>query len=50
MIHAQVPAANVTLRRSSGGVFEVTVQGRLRYSKKAEGRFPTDEEIRAVVG
>ncbi len=30
---------------SSGGVFEVTVGGKLVFSKKRQGRFPTDEEI-----
>jgi selT/selW/selH-like putative selenoprotein len=32
------------MRRSSGGVFEITVDGRLGFSKKATGRFPSDEE------
>jgi selenoprotein W-related protein len=31
-----------------GGAFEITVDGRLVFSKKALGRFPTDEEIDAV--
>ncbi|MCB1161872.1 MAG: SelT/SelW/SelH family protein [Candidatus Latescibacteria bacterium] len=35
--------------RSGGGVFEVTVGGRLVFSKKAEGRFPEDEEIFAAI-
>jgi selT/selW/selH-like putative selenoprotein len=30
------------------GVFDVTVDGRLAYSKKQTGRFPTDEEIEAI--
>jgi len=30
------------------GVFEITVDGQLAYSKKAMGRFPTDEEVDAV--
>jgi selenoprotein W-related protein len=30
---------------SSGGVFEVTVDGKLVFSKKREGRFPADDEI-----
>jgi selT/selW/selH-like putative selenoprotein len=30
------------------GVFEITVDGRLLFSKKAMGRFPTDEEIDAL--
>jgi selT/selW/selH-like putative selenoprotein len=35
----------LSLRRSSGGVFEIRVDGRLAFSKKATGRFPTREEI-----
>jgi selenoprotein W-related protein len=30
---------------SSGGVFEITVDGKKVYSKKALGRFPEDGEI-----
>jgi selT/selW/selH-like putative selenoprotein len=44
------PSADVSLRRSSGGVFEVTVDGRLAFSKKAEGRFPNDEELVGCLG
>jgi len=40
------PSAQVNLRRSTGGVFEIKVDGRVAFSKKAEGRFPTREEIR----
>jgi len=39
----------VTLKRSGGGVFEVTVDGRLAYSKKATGVFPTDAEVFATI-
>tara|TARA_B100001167_G_scaffold68749_1_gene40722 strand:+ start:351 stop:470 length:120 start_codon:yes stop_codon:yes gene_type:complete len=35
----------VTLTASDGGKFEITVDGRLAYSKKAMGRFPTDAEL-----
>ena len=38
------PGVQVTMRRSGGGVFEITVDGRLGFSKKATGRFPSDEE------
>ena len=38
------------LRKSGGGVFEITVDGKLAYSKKATGRFPTDEEVLATLG
>lgn len=37
------------LVRSSGGVFEVFVNGQLKFSKKAVGRFPTDAEIDELV-
>ncbi len=40
--------ADVTLTASGGGKFEITVDGRLVYSKKAMGRFPTDEELDAL--
>ncbi|MFY0614569.1 MAG: Rdx family protein [Hyphomicrobiaceae bacterium] len=45
----QNPSADVTLVRSGGGVFEITVDGKLAYSKKATGRFPTDEEVTACL-
>jgi predicted Rdx family selenoprotein len=38
----------VELVRSSGGVFDITVDGALKFSKQATGRFPTDAEIDAV--
>jgi predicted Rdx family selenoprotein len=39
------PDADIALKKSGGGVFEFTVEGRLTYSKKATGRFPTDQEV-----
>ena len=33
------------LIEGSGGVFEVKVDGRLVYSKKATGRFPENDEV-----
>jgi selT/selW/selH-like putative selenoprotein len=47
LIEKTAPGTQVELRKSGGGVFEVTVNGRLAYSKKATGRFPTDEEVHA---
>jgi len=44
------PSADISLRRSSGGVFEITVDGRLAFSKKAAGRFPNDEELVGCLG
>lgn len=40
--------AEVELLRSSGGVFEIMIDGVLKFSKKALGRFPTDAEIAAL--
>ena len=43
------PDASITLRRSGGGVFEVVVNGALRYSKKSNGRFPTEAELLSCI-
>ena len=40
--------ADVELVRSSGGVFEVTVDDRLVFSKKALGRFPEQGELKGL--
>jgi len=37
--------ATVELIESKGGVFEVTVDGQLIYSKKATGEFPDPEKL-----
>jgi selT/selW/selH-like putative selenoprotein len=50
LILKKLPSAEVSLRRSGGGVFEIKADGRLAFSKKAAGRFPTDEEITGSVG
>jgi predicted Rdx family selenoprotein len=39
------PSAQISLRQSGGGVLEIRVDGRLAFSKKAIGGFPTNEEI-----
>ena len=39
----------MTLKRSGGGVFEIRVDDRIAYSKKATNRFPTDAEIISTV-
>lgn len=41
--------AEVELKASSGGVFEVVVEGDLLYSKKALGRFPEDGEVESLM-
>lgn len=35
----------VELIKSSGGVYEITVNGDLIYSKRRTGAFPTEDEI-----
>ena len=49
MIVRKAPGTEVSLRKSGGGVFEITVDGRLRYSKKQTGRFPTEDEVLAAI-
>lgn len=34
--------------KGAGGVFEISVDGRIGFSKKATGRFPTDDEVIAA--
>lgn len=46
-IRAHFPDAQVELIPSRGGVFEVTADGELIYSKKATGRHATWEEVYA---
>jgi selT/selW/selH-like putative selenoprotein len=50
MILARSPGSQIAVRKSGGGVFEITVDGRLAFSKKASGRFPTDEEVLGILG
>ena len=40
--------AEVELVPGVGGVFEITVDGELKFSKKQLGRFPTDDEVVAT--
>ena len=40
--------ADVELVKSGGGVFEVTVDDRLVFSKKALGRFPEQGELKGL--
>jgi predicted Rdx family selenoprotein len=37
--------AEIEFLDGSGGVFELTQGGQVLFSKKALGRFPTDEEL-----
>jgi selT/selW/selH-like putative selenoprotein len=50
MILKTQPSAQVSLKKSGGGVFEIMVDGRLAYSKKATGEFPTDEQVMRTLG
>ena len=45
---SRVDGAETELVKSSGGVFEITLDGALVYSKKATGRFPTWKEVEAI--
>jgi len=40
--------AEVELVPGVGGVFEITVDGQLKFSKKQTGRFPSDDEVIAT--
>lgn len=44
----RLAGAEVRLVKSRGGVFEVTVDGVLKFSKKELGRFPSDDEVAAL--
>jgi len=44
----QKAKVEVELVKSSGGVFEITVDGAAGFSKKQAGRFPTDDEVMAL--
>ena len=41
--------ADYTLVPSRGGVFEISADDDVKWSKKAEGRFPTDDELEAII-
>ena len=41
--------SELTLVPSSGGRFEVSLEGRLIYSKLKEGRFPEFAELRKII-
>ena len=40
---------SVDLIKGSGGVFEVTLEGSLIFSKKTEGRFPEGDEVQGFI-
>ena len=41
--------AQVNLVKSGGGVFEITINDKLVFSKKALGRFPSDAEVESML-
>ena len=43
-----MPGSEIAYERSGGGVFDIAIDGELKFSKKKLGRFPTDEEIDAL--
>jgi len=49
-LQSNVVGAQVTLVRSSGGVFDVHRDGELIFSKRDQGRFPDPGEITTLLG
>ena len=45
---SRIEGAEIELVKSSGGVFEIALDGELLYSKKATGRFPSGEEVESI--
>ena len=45
---SRIDGAEIELVESGGGVFEIAIDGKLVYSKKATGRFPTPEEVESI--
>ena len=43
------PQADISLISSGGGVFEISINGDLIFSKKALNRFPEDGEIKKLI-
>ncbi|MBF2760233.1 MAG: Rdx family protein [Ectothiorhodospiraceae bacterium AqS1] len=48
-LSSSIEGAQVALIKSAGGVFEINLGDRLLFSKKATGRFPSEEELEAIV-
>lgn len=45
----QQKGIDATLVRGSGGEFEITLDGRLIFSKREQGRFPDFDEVLALL-
>jgi predicted Rdx family selenoprotein len=37
------------LIKGGGGVFDIRIDGDLAFSKRREGRYPTDDDVRGLV-
>jgi len=42
-------ATDIELRTGKSGQFDVTVDGTLKYTRSKTGRFPTDDEVNALL-
>lgn len=40
---------NLNLKPSSGGVFTISLDGEILFSRKQEGRFPESKEIKQMI-
>lgn len=40
---------SVSLRPGTGGIFEITLNGQMLFSRKAAGRFPEAKEIKQLI-
>jgi len=49
LLLARVPDADIKLTKGLGGIFDIIVDGDLRFSKHKAGRFPSDPEVEAVL-
>lgn len=45
---SRIDGAEIELVKGSGGVFEITLDGEIVYSKKTTGRFPAWKEVEAI--
>jgi selenoprotein W-related protein len=39
----------ISLKPSDGGIFDIVLDGKLIFSRKQEGRFPTVDEIKSKI-
>jgi len=44
-LEKKLPQVKVELRKGSNGIFDVSLKGKLLYSKRKTGRFPEETEI-----